>query len=82
MIPIIVDDGAYNFGHHWGGMEEQLVGESQINVICGLSLFSPTLLWNDGDGAAERMGRGECRPSSQGGVANRNGGRYSGQGGK
>jgi hypothetical protein len=39
MIPIIADDGAYNdVGHHWGGMEEQLVGESQNNVICGVKM--------------------------------------------
>ncbi len=74
MIPITADDVAYNVGCHWGGMEEQLVGESQNNVICGLSLFFPTSLWNDGNGAAERMGRGKYRPSSQGGVVNRDGG--------
>jgi hypothetical protein len=66
MIPIIADNGAYNVGRHWGGMEEQLVGESQNEVICGLSLFFPTSLWNDDGGAAERMGRGEFRPSSRG----------------
>jgi hypothetical protein len=59
MISMIADDGAYNIGRHWGGMEEQLAGECQNNVICGLSLSFPTSLWNDGDDAAEQMERGK-----------------------
>jgi hypothetical protein len=74
----------------WGGMQwrrKEATGSKPIRQ--GRRCVSFPLLqknrrviirrWQDG---AKRMWRGECRPSSRGVGANRDGGRYSGRGGK